>query len=74
MSRQVDWQSRMRAEGRCINCGKPKRRDILRCDVCADKVMNKARKMAGNPKRVFACRHCKGTDHTKPRCPMLVRP
>ena len=38
MSRQRKWQLKKMREGKCPNCGEPKGRDILQCNLCAENV------------------------------------
>ncbi len=49
-SRQSEWQKKMRQEGNCAMCGKPRNLYAWRCDACQKKLRESVRKAVGGRK------------------------
>ena len=54
MSRQLEWQKKMRALGRCYNCGKPPFGDSPKCLRCL-RVNRKRNRKNFKPRKVGGC-------------------
>lgn len=54
--RQVIWSKRMRATGRCIRCGKPRKHFKSYCDHCNVLAREYQRKRKNSKRRNFGCK------------------
>jgi len=76
LSRQRFWQIKAQAEGKCVVCGKPRKRYKTYCDDCAvkcnarDAKYRRAKAGVTAPMRVFHCSVCGTAGHNSASCPV----
>lgn len=69
MSRQAEYQKRMRDQGRCQICGKP---EFVRgyCELHHEQRMARLRERSGAGGTLKTCSHCGQEGHNRRGCPV----